>query len=77
MWNIGRCHPMFTLLMWLLLFFSVAIFFLSRNEKDFENCRKLHGEIFAIRRKKILKVGGTGLLFLSISSLVIEYLFSR
>ena len=55
-------HNMFRILVGLTFIGAILLVFLSTSKKDFENCVSLHGEKFALNRKKLLSIVGLALL---------------
>ncbi len=63
---------MFKYLMGFLFLCSIYIVILSRSEKDYENCVKLHGDEFANRRKRKLRILGPMLLVFTGVALLLD-----
>lgn len=63
---------MFLYLMGFSFLCSIFILILSRSEKDYQNCVKLHGEDFAQSRKKKLQVLGPVALVFTGAAILLE-----
>jgi len=64
---------MVEILMFMNAIFGLLITLLSISEKDYKKCIELHGEEFATKRKKLLRITGPCLLAFSSIALVLTY----
>ncbi len=63
---------MFKYLMGFLFSCSIYVVILSRSEKDYQNCVKLHGDKIANRRRKKLQILGPVLLVFTGAALLLD-----
>jgi hypothetical protein len=66
---------MFKYFMLMNAFFGLVATIFSFYEKDYQNCAKQHGEEFAIKRKKLLRIVGPILFIGPCAALLIDYIF--
>jgi len=65
---------MFNIFMGIFFICSIGFIALSKSEKDYQNCVKLHGEEFAKKRKRILQIVGPFLFVGSFMALLLNIL---